>query len=66
MDVDKVEGDADASALPPKEVLMEFPHPRFNAQLAVQGDQLFIYGGTFSSNTFILSNYDMHNGNVHD
>lgn len=47
MDVDKVEGDTDASALPAKEVLMEFPHPRFNAQLAVQGDQLFIYGGTF-------------------
>jgi len=26
---------------------MEFPHPRFNAQLAVQDDVLYIYGGTF-------------------
>lgn len=28
-------------------VSMEFPHPRFNAQLAVQDDVLYIYGGTF-------------------
>ncbi|KAF3762445.1 galactose oxidase, partial [Cryphonectria parasitica EP155] len=28
-------------------VTMEFPHPRFNAQLAVQDDVLYIYGGTF-------------------
>ncbi len=33
--------------LPEKEVLMEFPHPRFNAQLTVQDDILYIYGGTF-------------------
>jgi len=26
---------------------MEFPHPRFNAQLTVQDDILYIYGGTF-------------------
>lgn len=26
---------------------MELPHPRFNAQLAVQDDVLYIYGGTF-------------------
>ena len=26
---------------------MEFPHPRFNAQLTVQNDVLYIYGGTF-------------------
>jgi N-acetylneuraminic acid mutarotase len=30
-----------------KEKTMEFPHPRFNAQLAVQSDILYIYGGTF-------------------
>jgi hypothetical protein len=35
------------SELPTKRTLMELPHPRFNAQLAVQGDVLFIYGGTF-------------------
>jgi hypothetical protein len=28
-------------------VSMEFPHMRFNAQLAVQEDVLYIYGGTF-------------------
>ncbi|KAK6071174.1 Kelch repeat-containing protein 3 [Seiridium cupressi] len=28
-------------------VTMEFPHPRFNAQLAVQDDMLWVYGGTF-------------------
>ncbi|KAK6442894.1 Kelch repeat-containing protein 3 [Oleoguttula sp. CCFEE 5521] len=30
-----------------KPTLWEFPHPRFNAQLAVLDDTLFIYGGTF-------------------
>ncbi|KAF6810302.1 kelch repeats protein [Colletotrichum sojae] len=28
-------------------VTMELPHPRFNAQLAVQDDVLYVYGGTF-------------------
>ncbi|SPN96978.1 related to Kel2p and Kel1p [Cephalotrichum gorgonifer] len=28
-------------------VTMEPPHPRFNAQIAVQNDVLYIYGGTF-------------------
>lgn len=32
---------------PEKEKVLELPHPRFNAQLAVQDDVLFIYGGTF-------------------
>ncbi|KAF2717380.1 galactose oxidase [Polychaeton citri CBS 116435] len=30
-----------------KPTLWDMPHPRFNAQLAVQDDTLFIYGGTF-------------------
>ncbi|KAF2399879.1 galactose oxidase [Trichodelitschia bisporula] len=30
-----------------KPVVFEMPHPRFNAQLAVQGDMLYIFGGTF-------------------
>ncbi|KAK6948577.1 hypothetical protein Daesc_010347 [Daldinia eschscholtzii] len=30
-------------------VSMEFPHPRFNAQLAVQDDILYIYGGTYEA-----------------
>lgn len=32
---------------PVKELVMDLPHPRFNAQLAVQDDVLYIYGGTF-------------------
>ena len=34
-------------ALPEKPVLWEMPHARFNAQLAVQDDVLYIYGGTY-------------------
>ncbi|EMD00107.1 hypothetical protein BAUCODRAFT_21764 [Baudoinia panamericana UAMH 10762] len=30
-----------------KPPIWEMPHPRFNAQLAVQDDALYIYGGTF-------------------
>jgi hypothetical protein len=32
---------------PERTKIFEMPHPRFNAQLTVQGDSLFIYGGTF-------------------
>jgi hypothetical protein len=28
-------------------ITMELPHPRFNAQLAIQDDVLYIFGGTF-------------------
>jgi hypothetical protein len=34
-------------ARPAKENTFEMPYPRFNAQLAVQNDVLYIYGGTF-------------------
>lgn len=47
MDIDTPKEDPDEKALPAKEILLEFPHPRFNAQLAVQDDVLYIYGGTF-------------------
>ncbi|KAI1635582.1 WLM domain-containing protein [Biscogniauxia mediterranea] len=30
-------------------VSMEFPHPRFNAQMTVQEDILYIYGGTYEA-----------------
>jgi hypothetical protein len=30
-----------------KPVLFEFPHPRYNSQLTVQDDVLYMYGGTF-------------------
>lgn len=43
------EGDSDEEDRPVREmpVSMELPHPRFNSQLAVQDDVLYIYGGTF-------------------
>jgi hypothetical protein len=39
--------DEDEPVKPVKARIFEMPHPRFNAQLTVQGDNLFIYGGTF-------------------
>lgn len=39
--------EADQQTKPVKEVTMQMPHPRFNAQLAVQDDVLYILGGTF-------------------
>jgi len=49
MDVDKKAGAGEAPEVPVREmpVSMELPHVRFNAQLAVQDDVLYIYGGTF-------------------
>lgn len=41
------EEDEEEASRPEKPRLYEFPHPRFNAALAVQGDILYIYGGTF-------------------
>ena len=41
------EEEEESDKKPEKEKVMELPHPRFNAQLAVQDDVLFIYGGTF-------------------
>ena len=40
----------EAEVVPPEPVrvvLSTMPHPRFNAQLAVQGDVLYIFGGTY-------------------
>ncbi|KAK5248291.1 Kelch repeat-containing protein 3, partial [Cryomyces antarcticus] len=37
----------DLPAKPEKTTTFEMPHPRFNAQLAVQDDVLYIFGGTF-------------------
>ncbi|TVY12736.1 Kelch repeat-containing protein 3 [Lachnellula arida] len=48
MEIENPKGeDVNASELPTKEVFMEFPHPRFNAQLTVQDDVLYLYGGTY-------------------
>lgn len=41
------EEDEEEDTRPEKPRIFEFPHPRFNAALAVQGDNLYIYGGTF-------------------
>lgn len=47
IEISKEDPDPEEKPLPVKEVLTEFPHPRFNAQLTVQDDVLYIYGGTF-------------------
>ncbi|TRX90152.1 hypothetical protein FHL15_008880 [Xylaria flabelliformis] len=41
-------------------VSMEFPSPRFNAQLAVQEDVLYIYGGTFEAKDREYTFDDLH------
>lgn len=46
MDVDVLDED-ESPARPAKPMLNVMPHPRFNAPLAVQGDTLYIFGGTF-------------------
>jgi hypothetical protein len=45
-EADKVE-EEEEDTRPEKPRIFEFPHPRFNAALAVQADTLYIYGGTF-------------------
>lgn len=42
-----VPAEADAEPAKPLVTRFEFPHGRFNAQLTVQDDTLFIFGGTF-------------------
>ncbi|KAL9049613.1 MAG: hypothetical protein Q9162_007129 [Coniocarpon cinnabarinum] len=41
------DGEEQGGASVEKPVMWEMPHPRFNAQLAVQNDVLYIYGGTY-------------------
>lgn len=47
MDVDIPLERVEEVVRPEKQVLMTMPHPRFNAQLAVQDDVLYIFGGTY-------------------
>ncbi|KAK4695782.1 hypothetical protein P7C71_g2039, partial [Lecanoromycetidae sp. Uapishka_2] len=47
MYVDSVPELEETPVKPSKLVLNAMPHPRFNAQLAVQGDVLYIFGGTY-------------------
>jgi hypothetical protein len=46
MEIDKTPEEEDQQELPSNELTLELPLPRFNAQLAVQNDVLYIYGGT--------------------
>ncbi|KAF1988286.1 galactose oxidase [Aulographum hederae CBS 113979] len=41
------EKEEDMEERPEKPTMFEMPHPRFNAQLTVQDDVLYIFGGTF-------------------
>lgn len=47
MEIEDAKGIEDISIKPVKPILMTLPHPRFNAQLAVQNDVLYIFGGTY-------------------
>lgn len=47
MDIDHSKPAEQDSDSKPEIVRFEMPHPRFNSQLAVQNDTLFIFGGTF-------------------
>ena len=47
MDIDSIDEAEEAPTKASRPVLNSMPHPRFNAQLAVQGDVLYIFGGTY-------------------
>lgn len=47
MDVDPDQEELVEPAKPINPILTSMPHPRFNAQLAVQDDVLYIFGGTY-------------------
>lgn len=52
--------DEAANSKPEKPTVFEMPHPRFNAQLAVQDDVLYIYGGTFEKGDREFTFDEMH------
>ncbi|QKX58825.1 uncharacterized protein TRUGW13939_05953 [Talaromyces rugulosus] len=47
MDIETPKVEEGTEPAKPAVVRFEMPHPRFNAQLTVQDDTLFIFGGTF-------------------
>lgn len=49
-----------AAVVRQKPVSMELPHVRFNSLLAVQGDVLYIYGGTYEKDDREFTFDDMH------
>ncbi|KAI0447716.1 WLM domain-containing protein [Xylaria telfairii] len=61
MDIDiKNEDDEPAKPVRDMPISMEYPSPRFNAQLAVQEDVLYIYGGTFEAKDREYTFDDLH------
>ncbi|KAL9635561.1 MAG: hypothetical protein Q9164_003378 [Protoblastenia rupestris] len=59
MDVDASNGEEEA-ARPFKPILDTMPHRRYNAQLAVQGDVLYIFGGTYEQGDREYTFSEMH------
>ena len=59
MDLDLMGEDKPAAPVQ-KASLTTMPHPRFNAQLAVQGDVLYIFGGTFERGDREFTFAEMH------
>ena len=49
----------------PKTVLNTMPHRRFNAQLAIQGDVLYVFGGTFEKGDRELTFDEVGNCSIH-
>lgn len=49
MEADNTMDAGDFPVKPVKPTFMSMPHPRFNAQLAVQDDVLYIFGGTYEN-----------------
>lgn len=43
----EIQTDTEMADVPVKPVVNIMPHPRFNAQLAIQDDVLYLYGGTY-------------------
>ena len=59
MDLDSVE-EVKLLPLAVKPILNTMPHPRFNAQLTVQNDVLYIFGGTFEKGDREYTFAEMH------
>lgn len=60
MDIEPILESEDSPPTAAKLVLNTMPHPRFNAQLAVQGDVLYIFGGTYERGDHEYTFDEMH------
>jgi hypothetical protein len=60
IDIDIGDGEEEQELKKMAPVKFELPHPRFNAQLTVQGDQLFIFGGTFEKKDVEITFSDLY------